>query len=126
MAKINYLYSQLALQVCGISFLVRLATFRFHSFGPNLAVRSLRTANLPEARAEKLARYGMYDMSTVPGSLFMTTSNLLFLCYYVTERVEIKKRQHNSLYSPWEQSTTNYTSDVPHNTFHICKCQPQL
>lgn len=41
----------------------------FHSFGPNLAVRSLRSANLPGARAAKLARYTECSVSTVTDSL---------------------------------------------------------
>lgn len=41
----------------------------FHSFGPNLPVRSLRSVNLPGARAEELARYTEYNMSTVTDSL---------------------------------------------------------
>ncbi len=39
----------------------------FHSYEPNLAVRSLRAANLPGAKAEKLASYAMFCMSTTGG-----------------------------------------------------------
>lgn len=45
-------------------------TVMFHSFRPKLVVRSLRTVNLPGARAETLAGYAMYCMLlTVTNSL---------------------------------------------------------